>query len=120
MGPFYHPGADYRTSIGSGYLLQGTVKSASDCNPIPSAMVELWMTGPEGRYGDDWRATLSSNANGTYHFESHAPTYFNDRRPHIHIRVTAEGFEPLVTQHYSAKDAGEGIFDLVLIPSPKQ
>ena len=118
MGPFYRPGASYRTSIGSGYLLQGTVKSASDCNPIPSATVELWMTGPEGRYGDVWRATLSSNDNGTYHFESHAPTYFNNRRPHIHIRVTAKGFKPLVTQHYPGADAGEGLFDLVVIPTP--
>jgi protocatechuate 3,4-dioxygenase beta subunit len=120
MGPFYRPDVSYRTSIGSGYLLQGTVKSASDCNPIPAAMIELWMTGPEGRYGDAWRATLSSNDNGTYHFESHAPTYFNNRRPHIHIRITAEGFEPLVTQHYPVKEAGEGIFDLILIPSLKQ
>jgi hypothetical protein len=36
------------------------------------------------------------------------------------MRVTAEGFEPLVTQHYPVKEAGEGIFDLTLIPSPKQ
>ena len=116
MGPFYKPGAPYRHSVGTGYLLFGTVKSAEDCSPIPAATVELWMTGPEGRYGDEWWATLFSAKNGTYYFTSHAATEFGSRRPHIHIRVSAEGFKPMVTQHYPVKNAGEGQFDLVLIP----
>ena len=116
MGPFYKPGAPYRHSVGTGYLLFGTVKSALDCSLVPAAMVELWMTGPQGKYGDEWWATLFSAKNGTYYFTSHAATEFGSRRPHIHIRVTAEGFKPLVTQHYPAEGAGEGHFDLVLIP----
>jgi len=116
MGPFYKPGAPYRHSVGIGYLLFGTVKSAVDCRPLPAATVEIWMTGPEGKYGDEWWATLFSAKNGTYYFTSNAATDFGARRPHIHIRVMAEGFKPLVTQHYPAKGAGEGQFDLVLIP----
>jgi protocatechuate 3,4-dioxygenase beta subunit len=115
MGPFYKPGMPYRTSVGTGYLLLGTVKAANDCSPIPAAMIELWMTGPDGHYGDTWRATLFSADDGTYYFVSHAPTDFGSRRPHIHIRVTAESFAPLVTQHYPLNGAGEGMFDLVLI-----
>jgi protocatechuate 3,4-dioxygenase beta subunit len=118
MGPFYHPDAPYRTSVGTGYLLVGTVKSAHDCSPIPAARIELWMTGPGGRYGDAWRATLLSAENGTYYFVSHAATEFGSRRPHIHIRVTAKDFAPLVTQHYPGVNAGEGLFDLVMIPAP--
>lgn len=116
MGPFYKPGAPYRTSVGSGYLLLGTVKSTEDCSPVAAAMIELWMTGPEGKYGDAWRATLFSSENGTYYFTSSVPTDFGNRRPHIHIRASAEGFAPLVTQHYPAAGAGEGLFDLVLTP----
>jgi protocatechuate 3,4-dioxygenase beta subunit len=116
MGPFYKPGAPYRTSVGTGYLLLGTVKSTKDCQPIEAAMVELWMTGPDGQYGDAWRATLFSAENGTYYFTSNAPTDYGNRRPHIHIRATAEGFTPLVTQHYPVSGAGEGLFDLVLTP----
>lgn len=119
MGPFYSPEATIRNRVGTGYLLQGTIKSANDCGPVPGARVELWMTGPQGRYGEEWRATLFSADNGTYYFESHEPTDFGNRRPHIHIRVTAKGFKPLVTQHYPAKDAGEGLFDLVLSPVPQ-
>ena len=120
MGPFYRPDAAHRTSVGTGYLLFGTVKSANDCRPIPGATLELWMTGPDGRYGDAWRATLLSSGNGTYHFVSHVPTDFGKRRAHIHIRVTADGFTPLVTQHYATKGTGEALFDLVLIPLPTE
>ena len=119
MGPFYRPDAPYRSSVGTGYLLVGTVKAAHDCSPIAAAKIELWMTGPDGRYGDPWRATLLSAENGTYYFVSHAATDYGSRRPHIHFRVTAKGFAPLVTQHYPAADAGEGLFDLILIPEPK-
>lgn len=118
MGPFYYPDAPVRSRVGTGYLLVGTVKAAHDCSPIPAARIELWMTGPDGRYGDAWRATLFSADDGTYYFVSHAATEFGNRRPHIHIRVTAKGFTPLVTQHYPQADAGEGLFDLVLIPAP--
>ena len=118
MGPFYRPDVPYRNSVGTGYLLVGTVKAAYDCSPIAAAKIELWMTGPDGRYGDAWRATLLSAENGTYYFVSHAATDFGSRRPHIHIRVTAKGFEPLVTQHYPGTNAGEGLFDLVLLPTP--
>lgn len=117
MGPFYRPDAVYRNSIGTGYLMFGTVKSARDCRPIAKARLEFWLTGPEGFYGDDWRATLQSADNGTYYFSSHAPPDFGSRRAHVHIRATAEGFVPLVTQHYVEKNAGEALFDLVLIPT---
>lgn len=118
MGPFYRPDAPYRQRVGTGYLLVGTVKDARDCGPIAGARIELWMTGPDGHYGEDWRASLLSAEQGTYYFVSNAPTDYGNRRPHIHIRVTAKGFAPLVTQHYPVKNAGLGTFDLVLRPSP--
>jgi protocatechuate 3,4-dioxygenase beta subunit len=117
MGPFYRPDAVVRNSVGTGYLLLGVVKSAQDCSLITTARIELWMTGPDGHYGEQWRATIFSAENGSYHFQSHAATDYGSRRPHIHIRVTADGFNPLVTQHYPVKDAGEGLFNLVLTPS---
>jgi len=75
------------------------------------------MTGPQGRYGDTWRATLYSDKKGKYYFLSHSATNYATRPPHIHIKVSAPGFKELVTQHYPAKDAGIGVFDLVLIPA---
>lgn len=117
QGPFYREGAPVRSKIGEGYLLMGEVKSASDCSPIARARIEIWMTGPDGRYDDRWRATTFSQDDGRYYFQSHFPGPYGSRSPHIHMIVNAPGFNELVTQHYPEPGTGEGIFDLVLIPS---
>lgn len=117
LGPLYKPGAPVRNSVGKGYLLFGTVKSATDCREIPSARIEIWLVGPDGDYGDAWRATLFSSVRGTYFFESHVPPVYGTRRAHIHLKVTANNYQELVTQHYPARGAGEANLDLVLTPS---
>jgi len=114
MGPFYRPGAPLRDSIGEGYLLSGTVRSSGDCKPLPGAVIEFWLAGPDGRYGDAWRATVKADREGHYRFSSIPPGLYPGRVPHIHIRVSADGFPPLVTQHYPAPGALEAVFDLVL------
>lgn len=117
QGPFYRPGAPVRNKLGEGYRLTGQVKSALDCRPLAGARIELWMTGPDGRYDDRWRATTFSGWNGRYHFESHFPGSYGSRPPHIHIIVNAPGFLELVTQHYPVRGESKETFDLVLIPA---
>lgn len=116
-GPFYRPDAPIRNRIGSGYLLLGEVRSAADCRPVGAARIELWMAGPDGNYDDRWRATLFSRQDGRYFFASHAPPPYGSRPPHIHLRVTAPGFQELFTQHYPRIGSGEAVFDLVLVPA---
>lgn len=115
-GPFYKPNAPLRNSVGKGYELSGTVISSKDCSPILQARVELWMAGPDGEYRDDFRATLIVDDSGEYQFESHRPPSYLSRPPHIHIRVTADGYQTLITQHYPKKGSSSEEFDLVLIP----
>jgi protocatechuate 3,4-dioxygenase beta subunit len=116
MGPFYKPGAPERSVVGRGYILTGKVKSLKDCSPVKGAKIEFWLTGPEGNYGDDYRATVYSDTSGTYSFESNAPKPYYGRPPHIHIRVSAEGFNVLITQHYPESGKTGDSFDLVMIP----
>ena len=115
-GPFYRPGAPVRNRIGSGYGLTGEVKSAADCRAIGNARIELWMAGPDGMYGDAWRATLFARADGRYHFSSHFPGQYGSRPPHIHLIVNAPGFQELITQHYMTQGEAGAVFDLVLVP----
>ena len=117
LGPFYKPGAPVRNSVGQGYELNGRVLSSKDCAPIIEARIELWMAGPDGEYKDDYRATVLPNEAGEYGFESHLPPSYLRRPPHIHIRVTADGFNTLATQHYPEKGSSKAEFDLVLIPN---
>jgi protocatechuate 3,4-dioxygenase beta subunit len=116
MGPFYKPDAPLRAKVGEGYVLKGVVRSAKDCQPLADALIEFWMAGPDGRYTDEYRAQLVSDEEGGYTFESHLPTPYTSRPPHIHIRVTADGHQILVTQHYSKKGQETANFDLVLRP----
>lgn len=115
-GPLYRPNAAVRNEVGKGYLVMGTVKSAADCKPLINARIEVWMAGPEGHYGDHWRATLFSDQNGNYYFRSHVPPNYGTGRAHIHIKAFGDGYKTLTTQHYPAANAGEAIFDLVLVP----
>ena len=115
-GPFYKPKAPLRNSVGKGYVLSGKVLSSKDCAPIRQARIELWMAGPDGKYKDAYRATIIVDDSGEYQFESHRPPSYLSRPPHIHIRVTADGFKTLTTQHYPEKGSKRGAFDLVLIP----
>lgn len=115
-GPFYRAGAPERTRVGEGYILRGAVLSATDCKPIPGAKIELWLNGPNGRYGDQWRATLYADQNGRYRFESHLPVPYGSRPPHIHIIVNGPEHAELITQHYPEQSVTSSIFDLVLLP----
>jgi protocatechuate 3,4-dioxygenase beta subunit len=116
LGPFYKPGAPMRRSVGRGYVLAGTVRSAKDCAPVEGAVIELWLAGPDGGYGDAYRATVIADGKGAYRFESHVPPPYYGRPPHIHLRVSARGFDTLVTQHYPEEGGRKGTFDIVLVP----
>ena len=116
LGPFYIPNAPERSTVGKGYVLTGVVRSSRDCSAISGAIIEFWLTGPDGKYDDEHRATMISEKRGRYRFESNFPPPYFGRPSHIHIRVSARGFKTLVTQHYPEEGAKEGVFDLILIP----
>ena len=116
LGPFYKAGAPVRAGVGKGYELRGVVKSSATCVPVANAEIELWLTNPAGDYDDDHRATIHSDDTGAYSFESDVTPGYAGRPPHIHIRVSANGFNTLATQHYPEIGQKAGEFDLVLVP----
>jgi protocatechuate 3,4-dioxygenase beta subunit len=115
LGPFYEPDAPVRTSVGSGYVLSGAVLAADECKPIRDARIEFWLANPKGEYDDAHRATVFAGEKGGYRFESNVPVSYGSRPPHIHVRVTAPGFEELITQHYPEPGQRKANFDLVLV-----
>ena len=115
LGPFYEPGAPVRMSVGSGYVLSGTVLAAEECKPIRNARIEFWLANPRGEYDDAHHATVFAGESGGYRLESNVPVSYGDRPPHIHVRVRAPGFEELVAQHYPERGQRKANFDLVLV-----
>ena len=114
LGPFYVPRAPVRSSVGTGYVLTGIVRSTRGCRPLARARIELWLAGPAGEYGPRWRATTFANRLGRYRFTSHFPPPYSGRPSHIHIRVTARGHRALVTQHYPRAGTTRATFNLNL------
>lgn len=117
IGPFYKPDAPVRDWVGYGYMLTGKVLSARSCTPLIGARIEFWLVGPNGLYSDSYRATTFSREDGSYRFMSHFPPPYGSQPPHIHIRVTAPGYEELITQHYPQRGTTTAQLPLVLLPS---
>ena len=90
------------------------MNAAAPETPVPGARLEIWQTDGSGRYhpqesgdyGDfrddliDLRGTVIADDLGRFDVLSVFPSEYWPRPPHIHYWIRAEGFRPLVTQHY--------------------
>jgi protocatechuate 3,4-dioxygenase beta subunit len=110
LSPSYRPGAPLRAVVGQGHVLTGTVRSGRDCAPVAGARVELWPEIAGQGHPDAQRATVLTAADGGYRFQSDPPA-------HIHMLVSAEGFEPLASNRYHPEGRTSGRFDILLVPS---
>lgn len=120
-GPFYISNVPVVTNInrfgkkGEVMRIAGRVmNAASPETPVAGAKLELWQTDGSGRYypeakGDysdfrdaelDLRGTIIADANGYFDVLSLFPREYWPRPPHIHYRISADGFRTLITQHY--------------------
>jgi protocatechuate 3,4-dioxygenase beta subunit len=115
FGPFGRGSPPVRASIGKGHVLTGVILSSLDCRPIPRARIELWES---NRKGGDVRArsaTVLADRNGRFRFEGPYPASYEGRPAHIHLRIVARGYEPLLSR-YEPHGARRGTVRLVLLP----
>jgi protocatechuate 3,4-dioxygenase beta subunit len=120
-GPFYISNVPVVTDLnrfgkpGERMRIEGRVmNAAAPDQPVPGARLEIWQTDGTGRYypqanGDyasfadsdiDMRGTVIADAEGRFGVMSLFPAEYWPRPPHIHYWIRADGFRPLVTQHY--------------------
>jgi protocatechuate 3,4-dioxygenase beta subunit len=115
VGPYYLPDAPLRSDLreegmpGIALEVAGAVRS-TECEPLAGALVEVWQADHTGKYdvrGPTLRGRLEA-AGGAYRLSTIFPgRYLNGaqyRPAHIHFRVTAPGFAPLITQLYFEGD----------------
>lgn len=119
LGPYYRPNSPVRNNLvvkgekGTLIQLSGIVKH-NDCKtPYENAKIELWHCDNQAKYDNTsnefrFRGTTYSDDKGNYFFNTIIPVPYgsgNDIRPaHFHLMITAEGYQPLVTQLYFAGD----------------
>ncbi len=111
----YTPSAPKRASIGSGFVLTGTVRDSYDCGPVAGATVEFWLAGPNG-YSDKLRGTVVTDKSGHYRFQCPFPVS-HGFSPHIHMNVAAEALLPIQTEFFPTEGSASGSFDIVLDPA---
>ena len=100
-----------------GHVLTGLVLSSVDCRPLARARVELWQANRNGRYTRAGSATVFTDGSGRFRLQGPYPPGYEGREPHIHIRVNANGHEPLLTRYVPARGARRGSVRLVLEPA---
>ena len=114
QGTHFKPITQQKINIGQGLHIKGTVLSAKDCSPIENARIEHWQTNSNGKYVDELRAYLLSNAKGEFEFETEWP---GAPVPHIHFIVIVERHKKLVTQWVGSEKIENINMLLILEPS---
>jgi protocatechuate 3,4-dioxygenase beta subunit len=103
-----------RSSVGQGHVLSGTVRSSRDCAPLAGATLVFWLAGPDGKYAPAYEATVLTDGNGAYRFESTYPGTYEGTRPHIHMFVSADGHYGIETVYHPAPNQTMGTYNIVL------
>jgi carboxyl-terminal processing protease len=111
QSPTYKPDMPVRNSVGKGHVVTGYVLSGEGCRPVAGAKLEMWPEVGNG-HPDEYRATLFTDKDGRYRFESPVSD-------HIHMRISAHGYTAIFSNAYHL-EAGQpqGTFDVVLRPDP--
>ena len=89
---------------------------------IDGARVEIWQCDNGGVYHHPQDAgsqdhdfqgfgAMVTNREGEYHFRTLRPVPYTGRTPHIHFRVSAQGFDRLTTQLYVSEESGRNFGD---------
>jgi catechol 1,2-dioxygenase len=121
LGPFYRPGAPVRTNINSKeytgklFHITGTVFKEDGKTPFKNAVVEIWQCDEHEVYDNTsdeyrYRGMQKTGADGKYHFIGMHPIPYPIentsiwRPAHIHLLVSGEGQQDLITQVYLEGD----------------
>lgn len=120
-GPYYTPNTPERISLleegitGTPLLLTGFVL-ATDCAPIPRALVDFWHCDDAGVYdntGYRLRGHQFTDDQGRYQLTTILPGLYPGRTRHIHVKVQAPNQPVLTTQLYFPNEEAntrDGIF----------
>lgn len=117
-GPYWRANAprtnDLRRAGGEAIYVQGIIRDARTCKPLPNARIDIWQADHHGKYDVDYgrqevfgRATLRTAPDGSYAFWTVRPAPYavggGTRPAHIHFLVES-GPSKLITQLYFEGD----------------
>ncbi len=97
------------------------MRAATSHLPVRQACIEVWQAGAKGQYDNNApRTTVFSEASGKYRLEGVCPPHASSGASPIRLRVSAPGYETLVTEYHPGAGQAAPDFDLVLAPTGKE
>lgn len=119
LGPFYRPGAPMRSdllpvaSTAPVMHLNGTIFAPDGKTPLSNVLIESWQCDEHEHYdntSDDYlyRGSVRTGRDGKYSFKTIVAVPYKDgdawRPAHIHLRISSDNYQDLVTQIYFKGD----------------
>ena len=130
-GPYYRDGAPMRADLvdrgmrGTRLVIAGKVLGDDCKTPLEGALLDVWQADTDGHYDNDGhegrrapgpltlRGKLLASRGGLYELHSIIPgRYLNGpqyRPAHVHVKVSAPGYQTLTTQLYFDGDPYNGV-----------
>jgi protocatechuate 3,4-dioxygenase beta subunit len=78
-------------------------------------MIEFWQADASGRYTDEQRATVIAGDDGQFEYKSDFPGRYESRPVHIHVKVSGQNVDDLITQLYPKADPADVDIDVDLV-----
>ena len=106
--PNHRPGAPFRAKLspphakGDVLIVSGRVTDSKSGKGVAHAVLDAFQADADGHYdseGFEYRARVLTDEQGRFEFETIVPSNYGPV-PHIHFRVTADGFKELRTDLY--------------------
>jgi protocatechuate 3,4-dioxygenase beta subunit len=130
-GPYYKTGSPERRSIaepgtrGSKLFLEGRVLDSAG-EPIAHAWLDFWHADGRGQYdnvGFNMRGHQYTDKEGRYHLETVRPYEYMFRAAHVHVKVQANPYSPILTSQLffpgEAKNATDPLFEKLTVMDVK-
>ena len=111
----YIPDAPALDSLGDGFVITGTVRSAAGCRPLEGVRVQVWLATETGSEQDN-RASLRTDASGQYRIET-APTVPQFGEPNIHVGYDDGKYGEVFIRRMVDLDDTRAVVDLNLTDS---
>ncbi len=120
LGPFYRPGTPLRNNIipsgstGNVLHLSGIIYQKDGKTPLSDALIEIWQCDENQAYDNTsdeyrFRGAIKTGKDGKYNFKTIVPVAYKAsdtqwRPAHIHLRVSSETHQDLISQIYFKGD----------------
>jgi hypothetical protein len=115
---FYIPNAPLVENLGSGLVVQGTVREAGTCQPVRNTRIQIWLTTARGGEGEPSnRGSVMTDQNGRYRLET-SPVVAQFGQPHVHIAYDDSAYRSLFLRAVmESEDVSTFNVDFVLEPN---